>query len=249
MNHNDNNQKRPKVDKLYLLGIPKRSKHGNQDIYGIGRKAILGVNYFFICPVCKHTVRVNLTQQGVQRVSCKNCQTFIYVKGVDIKDVSGPIDEYPKASDPHLAETNKTQDNNPRKDTPQADGNLRNITPPFASRHKIYNAKVCWGGLLHKKQYALRFGENWIGRKDMELPSDINVKDRYMSRRSVCIEVTEDKGIHTFKMTVYHASNPVTYCGIELEVGQSVFLNYDDVFQLGDTVFTIKKIASKTVES
>lgn len=258
MNNNDKTPRMPKFTKTYLLGVPVRFKNGN--IYAMKKKPILGLNYFFTCPACAHTVHLNLSETGQQRIVCKNCQAITIVVGITreeaLKAVAGKAEDKKERPAPPMDKMDRDegknnsglqedgQNKNSGKNTSEestVDGGMKQPTPPWWEV-KIYNAKICWGGLLTRKQYTMQIGENWIGRKDKEQPSDVNVKDRFMSRRSVCIEVTKVGENYIFKMTVHNATNLVTYMGMELKVGQSVFLNYDDIFQLGDTVFQLKKI-------
>ena len=258
MNNNDKTPRKPQFTKIYMLGAPVR--FGTRNIYAMKKKPVLGFNYFFTCPVCAHTVHLNLSVPGQQRIVCKNCQTPTIVEGRTreeaLKAAAGrtankkempapPVDKMERDEKNNKSGLqNEGQNKNSDKITSEqspVDGGMKQPTPPWWDV-KIYNAKICWGGLLTRKQYSLQIGENWIGRKDKEQPSDVNVKDRFMSRRSVCIEVTRVGENYIFKMTVHNATNPVTYMGMELKVGQSVFLNYDDIFLLGDTVFQLKKI-------
>jgi pSer/pThr/pTyr-binding forkhead associated (FHA) protein len=98
-----------------------------------------------------------------------------------------------------------------------------------------------WGGFFSRKHFALRPGSIYIGRKDEDERSDLQLTDKYVSRRSVKLDVIpSDKG-YLFKMTVEHASNPVYVNSTEVAVNNSIYLNYDDVITLGKTKLVFKK--------
>jgi len=253
----ENNNKKaiaPSLGNVYTLGIPVKTKKDN--IYAIKKPAILNVAYMFTCPKCAHIVRVNLSDAGLQRVTCKNCGIITLVKGIDRSEVARLRKQAEEKNSPKPVEK-KTKEPKPavksqseEKPQPKPENEEKKTeekkpigsTTPFFPSRQVYNAKICWGGLLNKKVYELRDGENWIGRKDKELPSDISVKDDYMSRQSVCIERKVNQGTYTFKMTVRKASNPVYVNGRQIDVDETIFLNYDDVIKLGETTFTVKKI-------
>lgn len=246
----------PKLGHVYTLGIPEKTKKNN--IYAIKKPAIVNVAYMFTCPKCAHIVRVNLTETGIQRVFCKNCGIITLIKGIDRTEAArlrkqaeaiNKTKPAEKIKEKAISGTNqntqvekkqqeepKNQDSQPAKKEP-----VSSTTPFFPSR-QVYNAKICWGGLLTKKVYELKDGENWIGRKDKDFPSDISVHDNYMSRQSVCIEKRINQGVFSFKMTVRKAANPVFVNGRQIDVDEIIFLNYDDVIKLGETTFTVKKV-------
>ena len=128
-------------------------------------------------------------------------------------------------------------------------GNMSKPSPPterFRS-HKLTNAKVklVWGGLFARSSYVLQEGENWIGRWSEEEPSDVKVKDDYLSRRSACIEVIRQERGSLFKFTVKRATNPVKVNGKRIEVDDSIYLNFDDRIEMGNTVFVLKQVKQK----
>ena len=95
---------------------------------------------------------------------------------------------------------------------------------------------------LSRKVYPLSLGRNTIGRYDEELHSDIEVKgDTFMSRRSVCIDVTEQDGACLFKLSVLNATNPVLHNERPLIAGESLYLNYGDCIRLGSTLLKFDK--------
>lgn len=105
------------------------------------------------------------------------------------------------------------------------------------------NGKLVWEELLAKKKYVLREGENYIGRKEPGVHSNLTLKDEYASARSVCINVkySEEEG-YSFHLTVLKATNPVLVCGKEYEEGHSIDLNYGDTIVLGNTTLTFKPV-------
>lgn len=109
-----------------------------------------------------------------------------------------------------------------------------------SSRNQV-NGKIVWGGLLFRKKYVLKEGENWIGRLDKEDRSEIMVNDEFMSRRSACVEVIRKNGEYVFKFSVVRAYNPVKVNGKTLREGQVVYLNYEDYIVMGATTLFFKK--------
>ena len=86
-------------------------------------------------------------------------------------------------------------------------------------------------------------GHNLVGRDDSDTPSDININDPYISRKSVNIYVMkspEGTG-HTFKLTVMKAANPVFVNSQQMHEGETIYLNYNDKIKLGHTVLTLKR--------
>lgn len=99
-------------------------------------------------------------------------------------------------------------------------------------------------GSIGKKVFPLLPGKNTVGRADASYPSTISIEgDKYMSRRSIEIEVTlqESKG-YLYKMTILNAANPVLHNNQPLMVGETVYLNYGDRIRLGRTTFNFEKV-------
>lgn len=105
------------------------------------------------------------------------------------------------------------------------------------------NAKIVWGNLFNRKTFEIRMlGEYHIGRDDDEIKSEIMIKDDYVSRRSVLLEVIPKGGNECFyKLTVKHAANPVLVNGKEIAIGESAYLNYGDTIWVGNTTLTFKR--------
>lgn len=85
-------------------------------------------------------------------------------------------------------------------------------------------------------QMMLKPGSNIIGRYDPMAPSDFNINDKAVSRRSleIFVDSNPSQGI-TFRLTVLKASNPVYYNGQLLNVGDSLALKFGDSIKLGTT--------------
>lgn len=86
------------------------------------------------------------------------------------------------------------------------------------------------------QQMMLKPGSNIIGRFDPMSPSNFNLNDKAVSRRSLDIFVDSNpsQGI-TFRLTVLKASNPVYHNGQPLRVGDSLALKFGDTIKLGAT--------------
>ena len=107
-------------------------------------------------------------------------------------------------------------------------------TEKFAKRKKSKrNGIIFWGTWPFKHSYVLSKGSNTIGREDEEEPSDIQLKDSYVSRRSIDIEVLDSESGYLFKLTVRKATNPVYINGQEHDEGTSIYLNDGDTIHLG----------------
>lgn len=92
------------------------------------------------------------------------------------------------------------------------------------------------------KTFPLPVGKKlMIGRSDKDNPSDISIKDSYVSRRSLSIEVLQSEEGYSFRLSVLNARNPVTINGERLSVGDSVYLGFGDIIGLGQTKLTLEK--------
>ncbi|MGM9822727.1 MAG: hypothetical protein ACI30D_09125 [Muribaculaceae bacterium] len=93
------------------------------------------------------------------------------------------------------------------------------------------------------KEFPLRMGVNTVGRADPMRPSDISIKgDMSISRQSVQIKVgrSENEGIY-FKFRVKKAANPVLYNDQILAEEDEAYMNFGDIFVLGQTRFRFEK--------
>lgn len=86
--------------------------------------------------------------------------------------------------------------------------------------------------------FKLRDGKNVIGRFDHSQQSDIAITgDGLMSRRSVEIEATVERGAYVYKFTILKCTNPVIYNKQECRPPFSREIRFGDVFILGKTTF------------
>lgn len=102
-----------------------------------------------------------------------------------------------------------------------------------------------WGGRFNRKHKVLSQGKYIIGRFDKDNPSDIQINDGTMSRQSVAVEVEQNPGNDSFKLTVLRAKNPVKVGNIVLQVGNSLYLNFGDTILLGKTELKFKEYKKK----
>lgn len=109
----------------------------------------------------------------------------------------------------------------------------------FPYRGKLQISK----SIFFKKDIPLRVGVNVIGRTDKQTPSDIQLDDQYVSRRSVEIEVeVGEKGGFFFRFRVVKSTNPVLVNSHRIEPGSEILLNYGDIITLGRTKLRFDKI-------
>lgn len=84
------------------------------------------------------------------------------------------------------------------------------------------------------KNYQLRLGRQWVGRKKEGNDAEVQIPDesRYMSRKHAVVELKcTSSGIRcTFEE---HGLNPTVLQGVELIEGDIVYLNINDCLQLG----------------
>lgn len=114
-------------------------------------------------------------------------------------------------------------------------------TKPGNRNKRTSPGELSWGNIFRRKRHALREGVTVIGRKDLDRPSNIMFKDPEMSRQSVVIEVAKKENGYFFKLTVKNALNPVLHNNKPLAVSESVYLNYGDSLQLGNTVINFNE--------
>lgn len=185
----------------------------------------------FHCPTCGKTVLFSLPKTGVLGVKCKICSTLTFAKGVD-KDARQATNK-PDSASMNTNNTDTEQESESRQPTVRS------------HQKKVGRGELSWGNIFRRKHYPLSEGVITIGRKDDKRPSDIEFKDAEMSRQSVELEVLnhEEKG-NLFKLTVKNALNPVLLNNRPLGVGESIYLNFDDTIQLGNTVINFNELKS-----
>ena len=186
-------------------------------------KAEVGKVYLMECPVCHKACMVKAKDSKPFICTCNYCKTKTVIVG-------------------HQAGSQQPQAVKPQQDE-NKDADQESLTT-----HKVRlnrgnaqtSGRLVWGGLLRRKSYILHEGENYIGRNDSEIPSDVTIDDEYVSRRSILIEVTPAAKGYTYKLTVMKCTNPVLINGKEQQVGNSIYLNYGDTILVGNTTLTFK---------
>lgn len=201
-----------------VLGKPIELKPG---IYGVKTAAIVGKIYSIPCPKCDRLMIVKAKAVGGFKVTCPTCKIPVIFRGVD-KDEAG------------MAEVKEVK---VKLSEERSEGTKRFRV----GNKKLINGKLIWGGLFSRKTYVLHEGENYIGREDKDLPSDVSLKDEYASRRSVKIEVLSGIKGYSFKLTVENATNPILVNGQSQAEGNCVYLNFGDTIVLGNTTMTFKE--------
>ncbi|MDE7089333.1 MAG: FHA domain-containing protein [Prevotella sp.] len=195
-----------------LLG--KAVKTAKEGIYAVREQAVVGKQYIVLCPVCGKPVLVKASEPGVVRVMHKTCNVPIIVK-------VGAAE--------------------PQNENDEENGGVVLTNKNVALGSKT-NAKLSWWSLTGRKQFILRIGKNYVGRKDSESPSDLSLKDEYVSARSICIEVNKAARGYSFHLTVERATNPVFINGKEQLEGCGFDLNYGDIIKLGNTSLTFNPV-------
>lgn len=199
-------------------------------VYIMQDKAEVGRIYQMICPRCKKTLIVKAKEPKTFIETCCYCNTKTAVVGT-VKKAEAEESESLKQAD-------QTNADNGNEDEPQRLKTEKVKMAPSKSSQSL--AKLVWGGFLRRKSYLLHEGVNYIGRNDSEIPSDVNIDDGYVSRRSILIEVERGPKGFNYKLTVKKCTNPVLVNGKEQEVGNSIYLNYGDTILVGNTTLTFK---------
>lgn len=196
------------------IGPVVRSKQG---IYVITTKAEIGVGYFVKCPICGKELDIVATKLDVQKVTC-DCNAIIAFVGK--KSTPSPV--VPEEKQEKASSSKKENEFLP--------------TGKFDKKKDRRKGYFQWGIWPFRHTYMLKVGCNTIGRFDEDYPSDIQLKDKFVSRRSVEVEVNDLPAGFTFKLSVKKATNPVYVNGRECTEGKSsVYLNDGDIIVLGTT--------------
>lgn len=202
-----------------------------QGKYKITKQAVVGQLYKVPCPnpECDFSVIRKPTKTGWHKSVCPKCGSTVYYEVIDESTKQGAGKANTATTGQQNAETS-------------GDASTIMIDP---RKRQTSLGQLTWGR-FPKQHYALHLGINTIGRKDPELPSDVQINDKYASRRSASIHVTHDdiKG-YLFKFTVDKATNPVYVDSTEVKVGESIYLSYGQIIKLGNTALTFKKIEKK----
>ena len=240
---------------LRIIGTPVL-KDGS---YILNEFAILGRECGWICPECNNEVRICPSEAGEHTFTCDSCNTRFIVR------VDAEADTF-LPSKRHKAAVKQEQSNacigyaereQARPQVKPARGML--ITPvvaPEASEGEktvVSNSQpvtptvresagfLQWGGMFSRKKYTLHEGANIIGRKDKRTPSDLEIEDPEMSRRSVRIDVIpESNGNLVYTLTILKSLNPIKINGKAMDEGISLKLRNNDTIVMGKTTLTFK---------
>lgn len=205
------------------LGEVKELKEG---LYSVNKYAIVGRIYSVTCPMCGQKLVIHPTQVKSLKLKCTKCGTKILVG----------VKEAPKVKPEPAASSNKEQS----KEVASEGGNKTKKVKQ--NQGVVAGAQLQWGGIFSRKSYQLHVGDNYIGRKDLDVPSDVMIDDEYASRRSVKITVARQDNGYSYKFTVENATNPVLVNGTPQDVGYGLYLNYGDTIKLGKTSITFKPL-------
>lgn len=199
-----------------------------EHFYAFAQRVPIGALCKIVCPECSFCLVEKTSKIGNYKWVCPHCNTivgFVVVNPEQVEEQKEQLNQ-----DASIEEPVGSKEESPKPHTKKIDNeNLCNL------------GELAWGGFFSRKHYPLRVGTIYIGRKDDGEPSDLQLEDSYVSRRSALLEVlSSDKGF-LFKLTVKHASNPVYVNSSEISVGNSIYLNYGDVLIFGKTKMTFKK--------
>ena len=199
-----------------------------EHFYAFAQRVPIGALCKIVCPECSFCLVEKTSKIGNYKWVCPHCNTIVGFVVVNPEQVEEQKEQ--PNQDASIEEPVGSKEESPKPHTKKIDNeNLCNL------------GELAWGGFFSRKHYPLRVGSIYIGRKDDGEPSDLQLEDSYVSRRSALLEVlSSDKGF-LFKLTVKHASNPVYVNSSEISVGNSIYLNYGDVLIFGKTKMTFKK--------
>lgn len=199
-----------------------------EHFYAFAQRVPIGALCKILCPECNFSLVEKTSKIGNYKWVCPHCNTIVGFVVVNPEQVEEQKEK--PNQDASIEEPVGSKEESPKSHTKVIDHeNLCNL------------GELTWGGFFSRKHYPLRVGSIYIGRKDEGEPSDLQLEDSYVSRRSALLEVlSSDKGF-LFKLTVKHASNPVYVNSSEISVGNSIYLNYGDVLIFGKTKMTFKK--------
>lgn len=195
-----------------------------RDTYIMQEKAEVGRIYQMVCPNCQKVLTIKAKEAKPFVETCTFCHTKTVVAGC----AAALKQEQPQPSAGQSPSVGSKPDNDPTQKVRIRSGNIQTT------------GKLVWGGFLRRKSYILHEGANYIGRYDNEIPSDVNIDDDYVSRRSILIEVAQATKGFTYKLTVKKCTNPVLINGKEQAEGNSIYLNYGDTILVGNTTLTFK---------
>ena len=241
MNAENPNQKKT----VSLLGQPEKAP-GDNRVYVIKQRAKVGQLYKMVCPECGFSMVKKVVKEGRQRWDCPQCKAIVGFAAVTNTPKSAAnSQDIPQAGKPQAEKAQVEKDNQEKakqnREKQEKEEAPRKPTTKLDKSAQQGLGELVWGSFFSRKHFALRPGSIYIGRKDEDERSNLQLTDKYVSRRSVKLDVIpSDKG-YLFKMTVEHASNPVYVNSTEVAVNNSIYLNYDDVITLGKTKLVFKK--------
>jgi hypothetical protein len=214
-------------------------------------------SYRFRCEnnQCRQTVLVpaNMIKVGLNRVKCPKCSTYhefnIKPKESDLLkcqtvDCDGLLVKPDRGDGIYSSVCDKCGQ---EYSIIIQSGEIYKVimkTPLPPSPIKSVKMKLVLGRFLGRKEYELSKGTHYVGRLDSANNSDLAIKDKFASSKSLRIDVNENGGSLVYRMTVERAMNPVYHNNRELMVGDIVYLTYGDTLRLGKTLVKIEKIKS-----
>lgn len=214
---------------LRIIGTPVQ-KDGN---YVLNEFAILGRECGWICPQCNNEVRICPSEAGEHTFICDSCNARFTVR-VDAEADTFLPSKRPKPARGMLITPVVTAEAG-------TETVISNNHPVAAPTVRESTGLLQWGGMFSRKKFALREGANIIGRKDKQTPSDLEIEDPEMSRRSVRIDAIPDsKGDFTYTLTILKSLNPVKVNGKAMGEGTSLKLRNNDTIIMGKTTLTFK---------
>ncbi len=183
----------------------------------------------FKCPQCSHSFNVKHPLKAcTATITCPQCKGKFMAKFEAVPD---DVLKKLAAQQAQAAAAAAA----PKPAPQEEDSETKAVSFRTASSNKMAKLVVVKGFLSMKTRYDLKVGENVIGREDPESPSDIQLKDSAVSRRSVSIFVTKGNSGYEYRFTINKATNPVTVNGQEKRPGESIYLKTNDVIRLGKT--------------
>lgn len=202
-------------------------------LYIIKDKAMTDNTYTMRCPDCGHLETETMQKaETSHKWYCPKCNTLVAF------NIMNKTDSPNKPNIPNVQEKKYKPKSQAQQEVKSDHTHKVNIGHKDTSL-----AELVWGRIFNKKHLKLPIGTNIvIGRKDTEAPSNLQIDDDYMSRRSVRLEAEAMANGTRYKFTVMKTSNPVYINSKEMAQGSSVYLNYGDTITMGKTTMILKKI-------
>lgn len=208
-----------------------------EHFYAFAQHVPIGALCKIVCPECSFSLVEKTSKIGNYKWVCPHCNTIVGFVVVNPE----PVEEQKEQPNQDASIEEPVGSKEGKKEKEEKEESPKPLTKKIDNENLCNLGELAWGGFFSRKHYPLRVGTIYIGRKDDGEPSDLQLEDSYVSRRSALLEVlSSDKGF-LFKLTVKHASNPVYVNSSEISVGNSIYLNYGDVLIFGKTKMTFKK--------